>query len=99
MCAASLDEYADLVLGQALPLVVPEIPLQDNGYDCGLFALQYAEELLLRWPTVTFLNGGGADGGAAVGLEDFSSSMFSSAQIDVSWSRLHGVSAAGTLLL
>lgn len=32
----------------ALPLVSPAVPLQTNGWDCGVFLLRYARELLLR---------------------------------------------------
>ena len=31
---------------KTMPLITPDIPMQDNSCDCGVFLLQYAEELL-----------------------------------------------------
>ena len=35
-----------------LPLVQPAAPTQSNGCDCGVFVLQYAEELYMQWPSI-----------------------------------------------
>jgi hypothetical protein len=37
---------------QHLALLCPEVPKQDNGFDCGVFALQYAEEVVQRSPDI-----------------------------------------------
>jgi Ulp1 family protease len=34
-------------------VAVAQIPYQDNGYDCGVFLLQYVEEVVTRWPSIT----------------------------------------------
>ncbi|CAM9201167.1 unnamed protein product [Chrysoparadoxa australica] len=36
-----------------MPLVQPKVPGQTNGCDCGVFLLQYAEELYSKWPAIT----------------------------------------------
>ena len=37
-----------------MPIVQPAVPKQVNGFDCGVFALQYAEEMMVRWPECRF---------------------------------------------
>jgi Ulp1 family protease len=53
-----------------LPLVQPTAPMQSNGCDCGVFVLQYAEEMFMRWPAVK-----GNDAKAALSTE-FTHKMF-----------------------
>jgi Ulp1 protease family, C-terminal catalytic domain len=53
-----------------LPLVQPSAPMQSNGCDCGVFVLQYAEEMFMRWPAVK-----GNDAKAALSTE-FTHKMF-----------------------
>jgi Ulp1 family protease len=53
-----------------LPLVQPSAPMQSNGCDCGVFVLQYAEEMFMRWPAVR-----GHDAKAALSTE-FTHKMF-----------------------
>ncbi|CAN0449466.1 unnamed protein product, partial [Ectocarpus sp. 12 AP-2014] len=38
---------------ELLPLVRPLAPQQDNGSDCGMYALRYAKEICKKWPMVT----------------------------------------------
>ena len=40
-------------LAMELPLLKLKVPWQENGFDCGVFVLQYCEELVARMPTVT----------------------------------------------
>ena len=40
-------------MGQPLALLYPEVPNQDNGFDCGVFELQYAEEVVQRSPDIS----------------------------------------------
>ena len=40
-------------MGQPLALLCLEVPKQDNGFDCGVFALQYAEEVFQRSPDIS----------------------------------------------
>jgi Ulp1 family protease len=32
---------------------VAQVPLQDNGYDCAVYAVQNVEEVVTRWPSIT----------------------------------------------
>ncbi len=41
------------LLAMELPLLKLKVPRQENGFDCGVFVLQYCEELIARMPTVT----------------------------------------------
>jgi len=45
----TVDAAVDVLL-ERMKLVRPAVPEQDNLTDCGLFALQYAEEVIVRWP-------------------------------------------------
>ena len=40
----------------AMKLVKLPVPVQNNGFDCGLYTLQYAEEVLARWPSIEAQN-------------------------------------------
>ena len=47
------DALLDAAVHQLLSdmtLLQPELPKQRNCSDCGVFALQYAEEMMARWP-------------------------------------------------
>ncbi len=33
-----------------MPMISPTVPLQKNGFDCGIFSIMYARELLSRYP-------------------------------------------------
>ncbi|CAM9256357.1 unnamed protein product, partial [Phaeothamnion confervicola] len=35
-----------------IPLVQPQVPAQDNGCDCGVYVLAYAEHIATRWPAL-----------------------------------------------
>jgi len=45
----SIDAAVDALLS-GMPIAQPAVPKQANGFDCGVFALQYAEEMMVRWP-------------------------------------------------
>lgn len=68
---------AEALLQRGLPLLKPDVPQQENGYDCGVFALQYCEELIARMPNVTTGNLRNRT------VPGFSSSMFSQQQMQV----------------
>ncbi|CAM9497083.1 unnamed protein product, partial [Discosporangium mesarthrocarpum] len=36
----------------SMPRVTPKVPLQDNGCDCGVYILRYAQELCRQWPKI-----------------------------------------------
>jgi hypothetical protein len=36
-----------------LPIIKPKVPKQNNCYDCGVFTLQYSEEVYRRWPQIS----------------------------------------------
>jgi len=58
-----------------LPLLRPQVPKQANCCDCGVFCVQYAEEVLLRWPAV-------GDAHVRSGrVAGFSGGMFSTGQM------------------
>mmetsp|Transcript_59743 Transcript_59743/g.102893 ORF Transcript_59743/g.102893 Transcript_59743/m.102893 type:complete len:179 (-) Transcript_59743:113-649(-) len=38
--------------GGGLALLRPKVPMQNNAWDCGVFALQYAEEVVRRSPDI-----------------------------------------------
>ncbi|KAH9248336.1 hypothetical protein BASA81_014010 [Batrachochytrium salamandrivorans] len=48
-------EYDLQVSASAFPVVVPQVPLQDNGCDCGVFLLAFAQHFLteLAWRFVS----------------------------------------------
>ena len=72
-----LDAVVEDLLGKGLPLLRPSVPKQLNGWDCGVFALQYAEELFARWPRVD------AQTLATQTIRGFSATMFSTADMQV----------------
>lgn len=43
---ATADTGGPIFTPQSMPLITPEIPMQDNSCDCGVFLLQYVQELL-----------------------------------------------------
>jgi hypothetical protein len=54
----SLDAFVEVLFGpeasgDRLPLLRPQVPLQDNGCDCGVFALQYVQGVVTQWPAIT----------------------------------------------
>jgi Ulp1 protease family, C-terminal catalytic domain len=68
-----VDSYSRWVAGtlaDGLNLLKPKVPRQLNGCDCGVFSLQYAEEMLFRLPFIT-----GADT-KAQNITDFTPVMF-----------------------
>ena len=68
---ASIDNSIDVAVDALLsgiPIVQPAVPKQVNGFDCGVFALQYAEEMIVR----------------AFQVEGFSDKMFTLNDIKVS---------------
>jgi hypothetical protein len=67
----SIDAAVDALLS-GMPIVQPAVPKQVNGFDCGVFALQYAEEMMVRWPECRFQ------------VEGFSDKMFTLNDMKVS---------------
>jgi Ulp1 family protease len=54
----SLDAFVEVLFGpeasgDRLPLLRPQVPLQDNCCDCGVFALQYVQGVVTQWPAIT----------------------------------------------
>jgi len=51
-----LDELVEELFGgagqQGLVVLCPKVPKQNNDCDCGVFALQYAEEVVVRSPDI-----------------------------------------------
>ena len=43
---ATADTGGPIFNDSTIPLITPEIPMQDNSCDCGVFLLQYVQELL-----------------------------------------------------
>ncbi len=75
------DDYNKWVAGalsDGLTLLKPKVPRQLNGCDCGVFSLQYAEEMLFRMPFIS-----GADV-KAQRIADFTPVMFTPESIQVS---------------
>ena len=54
-----------------------KVPQQINGFDCGLFKLQYVEELMARWPSITQKNVDSSD------IAGFNRRMFSPGNMEV----------------
>jgi len=48
--ASQAHPVLDFIAG--LRVLQPHAPLQENGSDCGVFALQYAEQIFATWPEV-----------------------------------------------
>jgi len=72
--------FVSAAAGAPVPLLPHrgvQVPVQDNCCDCGVFALQYVQELVARWPPITQRD---VDAGAVPG---FSRTMFSPRQIKV----------------
>jgi hypothetical protein len=68
---ASIDATADALLS-GMPIAQLAVPKQANGFDCGVFALQYAEEMMVRWPECRFQ------------VEGFSDKVFTLNDINIS---------------
>ena len=66
---AALERAVDGILS-GMQLVEPPVPRQRNSFDCGVFALQYAEKVIVRWPECRGY------------VEGFSVTMFTSNDID-----------------
>jgi len=61
---AAFEAYVDTLFGgpsgstlgnarvAPLPLLEPPVPRQTNCCDCGVFCVQYVEEVLMRWPSI-----------------------------------------------
>jgi len=61
-----------------LPLFRPKVPMQNNCCDCGVFALQYAQEVLQRSPDIL------PDNLRRETVEGFGPHMFSTGDMHVS---------------
>ena len=84
---AAFEAYVDTLFGgpsgstigdarvAPLPLLRPPVPRQTNCCDCGVFCVQYVEELLLRWPAVDDAQ---LESGC---IEGFGKAMFSALQM------------------
>lgn len=81
----AFDSYVERLFGNGdgcLPLLRPPVPKQSNCSDCGIFTLQYTEEILLRFPFIT------SKDIRARTIAGFSSTMFTMAQMAVRFSNL-----------
>lgn len=72
-----LEYFSEGNVDMKIPLVQPKVPRQPNGFDCGVYALQYCEEIIARWPKISL------DNVSNQIVEGFSSAMFSSTHIEV----------------
>ena len=50
-CGVTSNEILDIL--RTLPVVAPDIPTQNNTWDCGLYSVKYTEDFFKIWPTIS----------------------------------------------
>jgi Ulp1 family protease len=52
--AERLNGFLEWQIGSPLPVVFPEVPEQRNGYDCGVFVMEFARRIFAGEPLDSF---------------------------------------------
>ena len=50
-CGVTSNEILDIL--RTLPVVAPDIPTQNNTWDCGLYSVKYTEDFFKIWPNIS----------------------------------------------
>ena len=73
VCGVTSNEILDIL--RTLPVVAPDIPAQNNTWDCGLYSVKYTEDFFKIWPNIS------ADDAANNRVPGFTNEMFTGDEI------------------